>query len=253
MTAALDHSSATSAHPALAVATTTGFKPRLMPVPDSEPPLCPLADDDEQLDAAFNGAAWRRGLAKTRRRSSSAFGQGPIVAAPPMAHRRWAPSVPIEILRTRAPRAATRANAPASHDVYSAVGIVPAAGHIEHSSDSRNLPPGAMPRPQVRTGITPPSATAAGTVLVRATLEALSGRRAIEQLQPHFTPGVFSGLGEFPMLGRRTQLVSIWVCEPSAGTAEVSAAFRCGPRTRALAMQLRHADGQWHVTALQVG
>ena len=69
------------------------------------------------------------------------------------------------------------------------------------------------------------------------------------------TTGVFGGLQEFPMLGssHQIQLVSIWVCEPTNDTAEIAAAFRCGLRTRAMAMQLQSSDDRWYVTALQIG
>lgn len=256
MTAALAHrvSAAPTGQAAPATRPASRLRPRLMPVPDSEPPFSPLPDGDDATESPFTAAAWRHRIAVAERlRLRARVDPGPTVEAPLMAHRRWAPDVSIEALRARTPQAAPRAAAPVPHHVHSAVGILPSETYPEPGAATLILPAAALPAPMPGITAALPSATDAGTVLVRATIEALSGRRPISQLRRHYSSGVFSGLEDFPMLGRRTQLVSLWVCEPTDDIAEVSAAFRCGTRTRALAMQLRCAENQWYVTALQIG
>ena len=48
-------------------------------------------------------------------------------------------------------------------------------------------------------------------------------------------------------------LLSVHVCEPADGVAEVSTVFRRGGRARAVAFRLQGVDGRWRITALQVG
>jgi hypothetical protein len=154
-----------------------------------------------------------------------------------MVHRRW----PVPVNSVTEPRQGVHAEV--THRVHSAVGVV-------GSNGTSFWPAVASTERSVR-----PAASDIAVVLTRATIEALSGRRPFAQLRPHYTTGVFNGLQEFPMLGHRhdAQLASVWVCEPTDGTAEISAAFRCGHRMRAMAMQLR-ADGcRWLVTSLQIG
>ncbi|MBN9608585.1 MAG: hypothetical protein BGO26_18875 [Actinobacteria bacterium 69-20] len=110
-----------------------------------------------------------------------------------------------------------------------------------------------------------PPAVDAGTVLVRGLIEALSGRRSLEQLRMHCAPQVFAGLEDLPALpgatgaaagGVRTAgaaPIAVWACEPADGVAEVSAAFRCGGRTRALALRMEGVDGHWRITVLHLG
>ena len=47
-------------------------------------------------------------------------------------------------------------------------------------------------------------------------------------------------------------LVSVRVCEPADGVAEVSVAFRRAERVRALAFRIQGVDGRWRMTALQL-
>ncbi len=232
MTAALaDHPSAAPRHP----------RPHLLPVPDCEPPLHTPRDDSDtpfsQQPPAAPFAAHGAGSALQPVREIP--WRGAPTTAPPMTHRRWS-SAPAPL---RMP-AAERTPAAPRH-VYSTTGTMPSVGGAERPMAA--LPPEpATPRAE---------AFVTATVLARATIEALAGLRPIAQLRPHLCDGVFAGLQEFPMLGHRrdTQLVSVWVCEPAEGAAEVAAAFRCGPRTRALAMQLRARGSTWFITSLQLG
>ncbi len=217
--------------------------PQLLPVPDSEPPLVALPGPDE---AAINPYV---GVPSSRDHSAAELPGGagsdaalvpaaPIGPAPTIVHRRWrgVGSMP----------AGQRRGRPVDmpHRVYSAVGIIPS--RIDGIAWAA---PADTPHKSL------PAASDAAVILIRATIEALSGQRPFTQLRPHYTAGVFDGLQDFPMLGHRrdAQLVSVWVCEPADGTAEVSAAFRCGQRVRAMAMQLRAAEGHWLVASLQVG
>ncbi|MEO7125831.1 MAG: Rv3235 family protein [Nakamurella sp.] len=236
--------------------TTSRFKPHLLPVPDSEPPLSAFLDENEQAPALSAVVGPDRIASHAILRSRACINRQPVVIGPPMTHRRWASGIDVDILRsdprnTEPVHAGAQSPAPLPFRVHSAVGIISCDDAVAP------IPAAAPPRAAIPVGATAPrpSATDAGTVLARATIEALSGRRPINQLLPHFTAGVFSGLQDFPMLDRRhqIQLVSIWVCEPAEDTAEISSAFRCGLRTRAMAMQLRSVEDRWYVTALQIG
>ncbi len=228
---------------------------------------------------------------------------GPAVSAPPPArtqvpitHRRYAPaggfrpvvraaerqrSAPVgpgasaRAVPQRAPVAIPGIEAPAQH--RREVSVQP-------RSDSRADAQAAFTvRPAVITSEVPdwstdddmgirttssaalPLAVDAGTVLVRGLIEALSGRRSLDQLRAHCSPQVFAGLEDLPALqgamgpaaGKVRPAgvapIAVWACEPADGVAEVSAAFRCGDRTRALALRMEGIDGHWRITALHLG
>ena len=104
-----------------------------------------------------------------------------------------------------------------------------------------------------------PDARDAGRLLITLTLEAMAGRRALTQLQPMTSVGVFAGLSR----GRRPQWCAggtaplivgpVHVCEPVDGVAEISAVARRGGRAHAVAARLEGMDGRWRCTALQIG
>lgn len=217
-------------------------RPHLLPVPDCEPPLrAPQDDGDAPFPQQAPAAPFAgRSVGPRPLPAHDVPWRAAATTAPPMAHRRWSSAPAARRMPTAEPTPA------APRHIYSTTGTMPAADDT--------LRPMAAPPPE------PPTAPRAeafvtATVLARATIEALAGLRPIAQLRPHLCDGVFAGLQEFPMLGHRrdTQLVSLWVCEPAEGAAEVSAAFRCGPRTRALAMQLRAQGSTWFITSLQLG
>ena len=104
-----------------------------------------------------------------------------------------------------------------------------------------------------------PDAREAGRRLITLTVEALSGRRPLAQLQPITSAGVFAALSG----GRRPRWCAdataplvvgpVHVCEPVDGVAEVSAVARRGGRAHAVAARLEGIDGRWRCTALQIG
>lgn len=104
-----------------------------------------------------------------------------------------------------------------------------------------------------------PDAAEAGRRLVTLALEALAGRRPVNQVQPLSSPGVFAALstgrrprwcaeGTAPILVGR-----LHVCEPVDGVAEVTAVAHRAGRAHAVAARLEGIDGRWRCTALQIG
>lgn len=99
-----------------------------------------------------------------------------------------------------------------------------------------------------------PAAQRTGQLLARALVEVLSGQRPLPQLRVHCAPEVFAGLQSRQILtGALSHLLTVRVCEPADGVAEVSAVFRRGERVRAIAFRIQGVDGRWRVTALQTG
>ena len=100
----------------------------------------------------------------------------------------------------------------------------------------------------------PPAARAA-QVFTTALVEVLAGRRPVGQLRIHAAPTVFAGLvNRAPNeLGAPTQLMSMRVCQPADGVAEISATVRNDARARAIAFRMEGLDGRWRVTALDIG
>lgn len=99
-----------------------------------------------------------------------------------------------------------------------------------------------------------PSAERSASVLARAVIEVLSGRRPLGQLRVHCAPDVYAGLADRPTCAPAAlpHLVSVRVCEPADGVAEVSVSYRRAERVRALAFRIQGVDGRWRMTALQL-
>ena len=99
-----------------------------------------------------------------------------------------------------------------------------------------------------------PAAERSASVLARAVIEVLSGRRPLGQLRVHCAPDVYAGLADRPTFASAAlpHLVSVRVCEPADGVAEVSVAYRRAERVRALAFRIQGVDGRWRMTALQL-
>ena len=99
-----------------------------------------------------------------------------------------------------------------------------------------------------------PSAERSASVLARAVIEVLSGRRPLGQLRVHCAPDVYAGLADRPTFPSAAlpHLISVRVCEPADGVAEVSVAYRRAERVRALAFRIQGVDGRWRMTALQL-
>jgi hypothetical protein len=99
----------------------------------------------------------------------------------------------------------------------------------------------------------------AGRRLLTLTLEALSGRRPLLQVQALTAPGVYAALST----GRRPRWCAgssspllvgrVHVNEPVDGVAEISAVARRDGRAHAVAARLEGIDGRWRCTALQIG
>jgi hypothetical protein len=104
------------------------------------------------------------------------------------------------------------------------------------------------------TGALPPAARS-GQVFARALVEILSGRRPLAQLRVHCAPDIYAGLlnRSLPAAVCLPHLLTVRVCEPADGVAEVSAAFKRAQRVRAIAFRLQGVDGRWRITALEVG
>lgn len=100
-----------------------------------------------------------------------------------------------------------------------------------------------------------PPAQRAAWVLARAVVEVLSGRRPVAQLRVHCAPDIYAGLLQRPFAGHQAlpHVLSVRVCEPADGVAEVSVAFRRAERVRAMAFRIQGVDGRWRITALQLG
>ncbi|TYP89904.1 Rv3235 family protein [Blastococcus xanthinilyticus] len=104
-----------------------------------------------------------------------------------------------------------------------------------------------------------PPASGTARRLVTTTLEALTGRRPIAQVQPLTSPGVYAALSA----GRRPRWCAegtspvivgrVRVSEPVDGVAEVSAVAHRDGRAHAVAARLEGIDGRWRCTALQIG
>jgi hypothetical protein len=100
-----------------------------------------------------------------------------------------------------------------------------------------------------------PPADRAASVLARALVEVLSGQRPLAQLRVHCAPEIYAGLGERPPAPPMAlpHLLTVRVCEPADGVAEVGVAFRRADRVKALAFRIEGVDGRWRITALQLG
>jgi hypothetical protein len=95
-----------------------------------------------------------------------------------------------------------------------------------------------------------------GRRLLIAALEALGGRRSPQQLAPHLSHAVLSGMlagSQRTTWAQPATLRSLRVCEPADGVAEISAVVQVGPRFRAVAARLEGLDGRWRCVRLQLG
>lgn len=99
----------------------------------------------------------------------------------------------------------------------------------------------------------------------QAVVEVLGADRPLPQLLRWTTPEVYTDLRlRVRLLGRlapaeqrrrlpRPQVLSVRVCRPGAGVAEVSVHVRHGRRSRALAARLERRHGRWQCTVLEFG
>ncbi|MFN2319957.1 MAG: Rv3235 family protein [Dermatophilaceae bacterium] len=100
--------------------------------------------------------------------------------------------------------------------------------------------------------------------LAQALVEVLAGRRPVVQMVRWTSPAVYAGLTARASVAHRRRLSHngtavrvtvrrVIVTRPRDDIAEVAIVVIDGSRVRAIAMQLRGADGRWCVEALQVG
>jgi Family of unknown function (DUF6459) len=193
----------------------TGRRPYLAPVPACEPPF----DDELGLPAKTDrnlrapATVATKTSARNAKASSSTSSGGAVLTAPRVR--------PTTIRKPGVPPWSSESD----------IGV--------RKTASEHLPPAGR----------------AGSVLARALVEVLSGRRPLGQLRVHCAPDIYAGLIDRPPTGSLSlpHLLTVRVCEPADGIAEVSAAFRRSERVRALAFRLEGVDGRWRITALQVG
>lgn len=93
--------------------------------------------------------------------------------------------------------------------------------------------------------------------LVVAALEAVAGRRPVQQLMPWTDDAVYAQLGR-TLRSRRDSsgpgmLRSLRLCEPADGVVEICAVIAGTRRTRAVAARMEGTDGRWRCTALELG
>lgn len=115
-----------------------------------------------------------------------------------------------------------------------------------------------------RSEATLPDPATIATPLAQALVEVLAGRRPVVQMVRWTSPAVYAALTARAAVAHRRRLSQngaavrvavrrVIVNRPSDAVAEVSIVVIDGSRVRAIAMQLRGADGRWTVEALQVG
>lgn len=116
------------------------------------------------------------------------------------------------------------------------------------------------PRPEP----TLPDPAAIATPLAQALVEVLAGRRPVVQMVRWTSAAVYAALTARAAVAHRRRLTGggravrvavrrVVVTRPRDDVAEVAIVVIDGSRVRAIAMQMRGADGRWTVEALQVG
>lgn len=116
------------------------------------------------------------------------------------------------------------------------------------------------PRPEP----TLPDPAAIATPLAQALVEVLAGRRPVVQMVRWTSAVVYAALTARAAVAHRRRLAGggravrvavrrVVVTRPRDDVAEVAIVVIDGSRVRAIAMQMRGADGRWTVEALQVG
>ncbi len=206
-------------------------RPVLVRLPDIDPPF-----DDERVP-------WARPSHPSRPAGRpDAHADLPFLRGDPTALRRPAPTAGPTTTAPAPPRTPPR---PAP----SAAPTLVAAAEVPSWSEEADV--GVL-----RTGTAAlPPARRTASVLARALVEVLSGRRPVGQLRIHCSPEIYEGLTHRPPVPSVAlpHLISVRVGEPADGVAEVCAVFRRAERVRAIAFRLAGVDGRWRVTALHVG
>jgi len=118
----------------------------------------------------------------------------------------------------------------------------------------------AMPkhRRPVRTLITEAEARGLAGGIARAVLEVLEGRRPASQLRAMLDERAMSSVctmlrGGLRWPVRRATLGRVHVYLPSVDAVEACVVFRCGDRSRALALRIDRERRRWVCTAVRIG
>jgi hypothetical protein len=188
---------------------------------------------------------------------------GPRLSLPP----RTEPSYDDEIR----PAAVTPAHSGATQGTLALTFTLP-SGLATRPVPAPPAPPAPPAQPRLRLvpgetggparGLPDPQAWA-GT-LAQAVVEVLAGDRPVGQLLRWTTAGIYANLSRRAALATRERTAvragrpravvrRVHVSQPKDGVAEASAVLSDGPRTRAMALRLQHADGRWLCTALELG
>lgn len=203
-------------------------RPRLIPAPEVDPPLTLVPALEPEWPLATPPV---RQLIPAQRRARDGR---PVTMAPRIDCRRFAPAsraLPTPGARpaaTRVSRIRSTETPDWSTDIYCGVQRTPTAAL--------------------------PSAADWATVCCRGIIESLAGRRSVDQLRKHCSPEIFAGLKERAP-SRPTSpalLLTVAVCQPADGVAEVAAVFRTRGRAHAMALRLQGLDGHWRITDLQM-
>ncbi len=223
---------AVAAPPDAAISPALSRVPYLAPVPQCEPPF----DDELELRRQTGGPA-DSGLVPVGvpSRSAARVTLGvPFHTVPPATGGR--------VLPERRARTAGTSRATGRATSIAAAGVPPWSSESDVGVQ------------RTGTGLLPPAART-GPVFARALIEVLSGRRPVAQLRVHCAPDIYAGLTQRPSAGALAlpHLLTVRVCEPADGVAEVSAAFRRADRVRAMAFRIQGVDGRWRITALELG
>lgn len=127
---------------------------------------------------------------------------------------------------------------------------------FDEGRDEEDEPP--RPEPSL------PDPGAIATPLAQALVEVLAGRRPVVQMVRWTSPAVYAAITARATVAHRRRLTTngsgvrvavrrVIVTRPREDVAEVSIVVIDGSRVRAIALQLRGANGRWTVEALQVG
>lgn len=241
-------------------------RPRLVAVPDTEPPWEDSPNWHQDARTAGSEVATSPADAPARRAATSvprppASTRTPLASQRPVGLPAQAPAAPPRARPDVPPPRRPGRPSPWTTPVRTGATGLPVRRRQSYrvAVISAESVPGWSRESDVGVTMTAtaalPPARATAAALTRAVLESLSDCRPLEQLRPHCAPDVFAGLQLAERLGPRgsTHLVTARVCEPADGAVEVSAVFRCADRVRAMAMRLQGVDGRWRITVLQLG
>lgn len=118
--------------------------------------------------------------------------------------------------------------------------------------------PNTAPARRGRVMITEAQARGLASVTARAVLEALEGRRPMQQLTGLLTERALAAVDTMRRGGlrwpiRRATLGTVHVYLPCRNAVEACVVFRCDQRSRALALRFELQRRRWVATAIRIG